>query len=129
MGYAPQILVVESEPAVEFSFERALSDVGYYVTVVRKARLALAQLRSREFTAVIVDLSPSDREREDLVRQIRSEFPRIPVLALSEPTAAGIDRQMNAAGATDALVKPVAIEALLLKIYRLIEPRGTWESR
>ena len=77
MGYAPRILVIDDEPGVQLFLEQVLSNVGYYVTLAANGRQALAQVRSREFDAVIIDLSLPDQDGMEVMRQIRSEFPRL----------------------------------------------------
>ena len=126
MGYAPRILVIDDEPGVQLFLEQVLSNVGYYVTLAANGRHALAQVRSREFDAVIIDLSLPDQDGMEVMRQIRSEFPRLPILAFSGYMVGDMPAKAKAAGATDALRKPVSPEALLLQVYGLIQPRGTW---
>ncbi|HLM99834.1 MAG TPA: response regulator [Bryobacteraceae bacterium] len=129
MGYAPRILVVDDEPAVRLLLEQVLSDVGYYVTLAANGRLALAQVRSREFDVVIIDLSLPDRDGIEVLRQIRSEFSHMPILALSGYMVGDMPQIAMAAGATDTLQKPASPEALLLTVYGLIEPRSTWAGK
>ena len=129
MGYAPRILVVDDEPSVQSLLEQVLSDVGYYVTLAANGRLALAQVRSREFDVVIIDLSLPDRDGMEVLRQIRSEFSGMPILALSGYMVGDMPQIAMAAGATDTLQKPASPEALLLKVYGLIEPRSTWAGK
>jgi len=129
LGYAPRILVVDDEPSVLLLLEQVLSDVGYYVTVAANGRLALAQVRSREFDVVIIDLSLPDRDGIEVLRQIRSEHSYTPILALSGFMVGDMPQIARAAGATDTLQKPASPETLLLKVYELIEPRGTWVGK
>ena len=110
-------------------FEQILSDVGYYVTLAPRGRLALAQVRSRQFEVVIVDLSLPDQDGMDLIRQIRDEFPRTPILALSGFMVGDMPAHAIAAGASDTLLKPASPENLLLKVYALIGPRSTWAGQ
>jgi len=109
--------------------EQVLSDVGYYVTLAANGRLALAQVRSREFDVVIIDLSLPDRDGIEVLRQIRSEFSHMPILALSGYMVGDMPQIAMAAGATDTLQKPASPEALLLTVYGLIEPRSTWAGK
>jgi len=72
-GLCPRILVVDDEPSVLLFIEQVLADVGYYVTLAPNGRLALAQVRSREFDVVVIDLSLPDEDGMEVMRQIRSE--------------------------------------------------------
>lgn len=129
MGYAPRILVVDDEPGVQLLLEQVLSDVGYYVTLAANGRMALAQVRSRDFDVAILDLSLPDQDGMELLRQIRSEFSNMPILAVSGFMVGDMPQIAMAAGATDTLQKPASPEALLLKVYGLIQPRSTWAGK
>jgi len=126
LGYAPRILVVDDEPSVQLLLEQLLSDVGYYVTTAANGRMALAQIRSRDFDAVITDLSLPDQDGIEVLRQIRSEFPHTPILALSGHMVGSMHQTALAAGATETLQKPASPDTLLLAVYGLIQPRNTW---
>jgi len=126
VGYAPRILVVDDEAAVQLFLEQVLGDVGYHVTLAPNGRLALAHARSREFDVILIDLSLPDQDGMEIIRQIRSESPATPILALSGYMVGDMPAKARAAGATDALQKPVSPETLLLTVYGLIQPRGTW---
>ena len=125
VGYAPRILVINDEPGARLLLERSLSDVGYNVTAAESGRVAFAHLRGRGFAVVIVDVSSLGPNAREIILQLRSEFPTLPVLAIFEP---GTDpaQEALASEAHAAVPKPVSAEELLTKIYRLIEPRGTW---
>jgi CheY-like chemotaxis protein len=128
LGYAPRILIVDDEYSVQVLFERVLSDVGYYVTLVGTGRHAMTQVCDREFDVVIVDLSLPDRDGLEVIRQIRSECPRVPILAVSGFMVGDMKKDAIGAGATETLPKPASPRRLLEAVYRLIEPRGTWAA-
>jgi CheY-like chemotaxis protein len=125
LSYAPRILVVDDEPGVQLFFEQVLSSAGYYVTLVRTSRQALAQVRSREFDVAVVDLSLPDEDGFDVIRQMRSASRELKILAISGFMVGDVPREALAAGATDTLLKPTLPETLLQAVYQLIE-RGTW---
>jgi CheY-like chemotaxis protein len=129
VGYAPRILVVDDEPSVLLFIEQVLADVGYYVTLAPNGRLALAQVRSREFDVVLIDLSLPDQDGMEVMRQIRSESPHTPILALSGYMVGDMPRKAIAAGATETLQKPASPETILLTVYGLIQPQSTWAGK
>jgi two-component system response regulator HydG len=129
VGYAPRILVVDDEPSVLLLLDQVLGDVGYYVTLAANARLALAQVRSREFDVVILDLSLPDQDGMEVMRQIRAESPRTPILAMSGYMVGDMPRKAVAAGATETLQKPASPETILLTVYGLIQPRSAWAGK
>lgn len=129
MGYAPRILVVDDEPSVLLLLEQVLGDVGYYVTLAANGRLALAQVRSREFDVVMLDLSLPDQDGMEVIRQIREDSPHTPILAMSGYMVGDMPKMAMAAGATDTLQKPASPERILLTVYGLIQPRSTWAGK
>lgn len=129
MGYAPRILVVDDEPSVLLLLDRVLGDVGYYVTLAPNGRLALAQVRSREFDVVLIDLSLPDQDGIEVMRQIRAESPLTPILALSGFMVGDMPKKAMEAGATGTLQKPASPETILLTVYGLIGPRSTWAGK
>lgn len=129
MGYAPRILVVDDEPSVQLLLEQVLTEVGYYVTVAANGRLALAQVRSREFDVVLIDLSLPDQDGIEVMRQIRSESPHTPILAVSGYMVGDMPEKAIEAGATGTLRKPSSPERILTAVYSLIAPRSTWAGK
>lgn len=129
MGYAPRILVVDDEPSVQLLLEQVLTEVGYYVTVAANGRLALAQVRSREFDVVLIDLSLPDQDGIEVMRQIRSESPHTPILAVSGYMVGDMPEKAIEAGATGTLRKPSSPEKILTAVYSLIAPRSTWAGK
>jgi CheY-like chemotaxis protein len=129
LGCAPRILVVDDEPSAQLFFEEVLSSAGYYVTVVGTSRLALAQVRSREFDLAVVDLSLPDEDGFEVIRQMRSESRELKILAISGFMVGKVLHRALSAGATDTLPKPILPETLLRAVYRLIAPHSTWDGR
>jgi len=129
VGYAPRILVVDDEPSVQLLLEQVLTEVGYYVTVAANGRLALAQVRSREFDVVLIDLSLPDQDGIEVMRQIRSESPHTPILAVSGYMVGDMPEKAIEAGATGTLRKPSSPERILTAVYSLIAPRSTWAGK
>jgi two-component system, NtrC family, response regulator HydG len=129
VAYAPRILVVDDEPSVLLLLEQVLGDVGYHVTLAPNGRLALAQVRSREFDVVLIDLSLPDQDGMEVMRQIRAEFPHTPMLAMSGYMVGDMPKTAIAAGATDTLQKPASPEKILLTVYGLIQPRSAWAGK
>ena len=115
-----RILVVDDEPAVRSSLERALRVDGYQVALARDGREGLSALRREEPDAVVLDLLMPEIDGLDVCRSLRAEGRRTPVLMLTARDAiadrvAGLD-----AGADDYMVKPFALEELRARLRALL---------
>jgi two-component system, OmpR family, response regulator MprA len=115
-----RILVVDDEPAVRDSLERALRLDGYVVELARDGDEGLAKLREAAPDAVVLDLLMPGMDGLAVCRAIRAAGDRTPVLVLTARDAvadrvAGLD-----AGADDYLVKPFALEELQARLRALL---------
>lgn len=129
MSYAPRILIVDDEPGVRAFFERILSEDGYYVTAVGTAHQAMRTLSDGEFEVVVLDFSLPDGDGLEIVRQIHSEAPHLPILAISGFMVGDMPTIALAAGATDTLAKPTTPRKLRNAVYRLLDASGKWMGR
>ena len=123
-----RILVVDDEPAVRESLERALRMDGYEVDLARDGHEGLAHVRSRAPDAVILDLLMPSMDGLELCRELRAAGDRTPVLMLTARDAvadrvAGLD-----AGADDYLVKPFALEELQARLRALLRRSGNGDA-
>ena len=125
--YAPRILIVDDEPAERHLFERVLSEDGYLVTAVGTGREALAAARYVSYDVMVVDLSLPDIDGNEVIAEIRSEFPWIGALAVSGYITAHTPKSVTA-GVTAALGKPINPRELRMAVYRMLDPSGRWQA-
>src|SRR6266480_4359297 len=100
-----QILVVDDEPAVRDSLERALRLEGYKVDLAADGGEALASLAGDSPDAVVLDLMMPRMDGFEVCRRMRSSGNRTPVLVLTARDAVTDRVKGLDAGADDYLVK------------------------
>jgi two-component system, OmpR family, response regulator MprA len=122
-----RILVVDDEPAVRDSLERALRLDGYEVDLAADGREGLERVRTSPPDAIVLDLLMPEMDGLEACRKLRERGDRTPVLMLTardgvSDRVAGLD-----AGADDYLVKPFALEELQARLRALLRRAGADE--
>ncbi|MFC1728927.1 sigma-54-dependent transcriptional regulator [candidate division KSB1 bacterium] len=115
------VLLVEDEDIQRMALQEHLSAHGYNAVPAATAEEAMKSFMRMTVDGVITDFNLPGKDGIDLLQQIRSVNPGIPVIII---TAYGtIDHAVNAMkkGAYDYLTKPVNIEELLLVLKRALE--------
>ncbi|MFG2434071.1 response regulator transcription factor [Streptomyces sp. NPDC048508] len=118
-----RVLVVDDDAAIRRSLERGLRLGGFTVDLADGGRSALEVLRRIPPDAIVLDISMPDLSGIDVCRTLRGEDNDVPVLMLSalDETAdriAGLQ-----AGGDDYLVKPFALQELVLRLEALLRRR------
>jgi two-component system, OmpR family, response regulator MprA len=122
-----KILVIDDDPAVRASLERALRLEGYEVDAVPDGSSGLEALALRPPDAVVLDLGLPDIDGLEVCKRMRSARNDTPVLMLTARDAVNDRVQGLDAGADDYLVKPFALAELLARLRALLR-RQTGEE-
>ena len=123
-----RILVVDDDPAVRRSIDRALRLEGYEVVAVSSGGEALEALAQAPPDALILDLGLPDLDGLTVCRRMRSAGDDTPVLILTARDAVDDRVQGLDAGADDYLVKPYALAELLARLRALLRRRFEGEG-
>jgi two-component system response regulator MprA len=123
-----KILVVDDDPAVSASLERALRLEGYEVETAADGTTALHALALASPDAVVLDLGLPDMDGLEVCRRLRSAGDDSPVLMLTARDAVNDRVQGLDAGADDYLVKPFALAELLARLRALLRRRSEGEG-
>ncbi|MGW8375971.1 response regulator transcription factor [Streptomyces sp. ODS28] len=118
-----RVLVVDDDAAILRSLRRGLRLNRFSVEVAACGMRALEEVRRRRVDAVVLDVSLPDVSGIEVCRTLRDEADDVPVLMLSalDETAdriAGLQ-----AGGDDYLVKPFALQELVLRLNALLRRR------
>ncbi|MHA6760486.1 response regulator transcription factor [Streptacidiphilus sp. PAMC 29251] len=123
-----RVLVVDDDAAIRRSLERGLRLSGFAVGLAEGGLAALAALEQAPPDVLVLDVSMPDLSGTEVCRRLRAAGDETPVLMLSaldqlEDRIAGLQ-----AGADDYLVKPFALQELVLRLHALLRrrpPRAT----
>jgi len=115
-----RILIVDDEPAVLTSLQRALTLEGYDVDQAVDGAAALDRLAVAPPDAVVLDVGMPRIDGLEVCRRMRQAGDRTPVLMLTARDA--IDDRVEGldAGADDYLVKPFALRELRARLRALL---------
>ena len=116
-----RILVVDDDANLRWVLQTQLEDAGYEVATAGDGQAALAFVQHTRPALVLTDLKMPGMSGLELLKQIRTEEPDLPVIVI---TAFGsIQNAVEAvkAGAYDYLTKPIDYDDLALGIRRALE--------
>jgi len=110
------ILVIEDDRTIGKALERGFAEAGHECVWVKNGRRGLDAARGCTADVIVLDLLLPEVPGLDVLRKLRAEGVRTPVLAL---TALGsVDERVAGlnAGADDYIVKPFAFPELLARL-------------
>lgn len=120
-----RILVVEDENHIAEGLRLNLSLQGYNVSVAPDGVKALQELKKFHPDLVVLDIMLPGIDGYSVLRSIRVENERLPVLILSAKGAPDDKVKGFSYGTDDYLVKPFDLEEFLLRVKRLLT-RVAW---
>jgi len=120
-----RILIVEDEPRLASFLEKGLRASGFVTTTVGEGVSAGRLARDGDFELMILDLGLPDMDGIEVLRGVRGEGQRLPVIVLTargdpHERVTGLD-----AGADDYLAKPFHFEELLARIRVRLRSDGS----
>jgi CheY-like chemotaxis protein len=118
-----RILVVDDDQSVRTAIRTVLEAEGFDVAEARHGSEAMKLVRTHKPRLVLCDIFMPFKDGFDTIRELRQEFPRIPVVAVSGGAHGGMDvmRLARKLGAEEVLHKPLHYAGLLGVVRRLIE--------
>jgi DNA-binding NtrC family response regulator len=108
------VFVVDDEPSILTTLQKALSLEGYAVDVAGGIRIAEEKLAKRSYDIALFDVALPDGDGISLLERVRAQGSDLPVVMMSGH--ASIDAAVRATrlGALDFLEKPISTDRLLL---------------
>jgi two-component system, OmpR family, response regulator TctD len=124
------ILLAEDEHALGEWLSKALEQNGYRVDWRDDGRLAELALSEHDYDALVLDLGLPGRSGEEVLRRLRAQDKRLPVLVLTARDSLAHRVKLLNEGADDFLAKPFELAELEARITALVRrARGSAHPR
>jgi two-component system, NtrC family, response regulator PilR len=118
-----RLLVVDDEPAMRELLEIVLSKEGYQVRTASTGEEGFKVYRTAEPDLVLTDVKMPGMSGLDLIREIHSVDPAVPIIAITAYSSAEDAARAVREGAYDYISKPFEIEDLRIIIRNALETR------
>jgi len=121
-----RVLLVEDEAPLRETLAARLKREGYAVDCAADGDEGLYLGREMPFDVAVIDLGLPKRPGMDLVKALRDEDQRYPILILTARSSWQDKVEGLKAGADDYLVKPFHVEELLARLNALVRRATGW---
>ncbi len=114
------LLVVDDEPSILTTLQKALSLEGYGVDVAGGVKIAEEKIKKRTYDLCLFDVTLPDGDGLDLLQRIRAQKNETPVVMMSGHATIESAVRATRLGALTFLEKPINTDALLVTIENVI---------
>jgi two-component system, OmpR family, response regulator len=114
-----RVLVVEDQKKTASFIRKALEAEGFIVDVCHNGENAFAAATATAFDGIVLDIMLPDSDGLNVLRRLREQKDRTPVLLLSARGAVNERIEGLNAGADDYLPKPFAVAELVARVHAL----------
>lgn len=121
-----RILLAEDEPALARVYARALSAAGFHVDHELNGARALARALDESFDVVVSDVCMPEMGGIELLKEIRTHRPNLPVVLLTAQFDAATYGRARDLGSVRYLLKPVRMDQLAHAVQSAFELRAAW---
>lgn len=122
------ILVVDDEVEIREGLDALLSSEDFRVTLAETGQAGLDRLAQSPFDLLLLDVSLPDRNGIELLREIRSRDPHLPVILITAYGSIDMARAAFKSGAQDYITKPWSNDELVTQVSLAIEGRRLREE-
>ena len=120
-----RILVIDDDPDTRAMLEQILTPAGYEVILAADGKAGVERYRTSPADLVITDLYMPNQDGLETIRQLRSCFPEVAIIAMSGTTNTGtmLSIAQNVA-AVGILRKPFVADELIAAVARALGERS-----
>jgi putative two-component system response regulator len=117
------ILIVDDEPSIRRVLHQKLSKEGYRCGEADGAEQAMSWLASNSAEAVILDIETPGRSGIEILKEMKAEYPDIPVIVTADVNEGSMAIRCMVQGADDYIFKPFKLDEVVLSVERALEKR------
>lgn len=117
------VLVIEDEPSIRRLLRTALTANGFHVLEAASGKIAFAEIAAGKPELILLDLGLPDMDGLDIIRRLRGEGDRTPIVVLSSRGEEAVKVDALDLGADDYVTKPFGIAELIARIRTALRHR------
>jgi nitrogen regulation protein NR(I) len=118
---AARVLLIEDDTGIRDTLRRVLEGEGYEVETEKRGDQGLSRAAAVRFNVVITDLRLPGLGGLELVRELRSAQPRLPIILITAFGTTETAIEAMKSGAFDYVLKPFEIPEMLALVGRALE--------
>ncbi len=122
------VLVVDDAKEIRDSLAGVLKDEGYGVILAESSEQALVRLKTDTPDIVLLDIWMPGMDGVDALKEIRKQYPELPVVMISGHATIETAVKTTKLGAYDFIEKPLHIDKVCLVIEHALEQRRLVEE-
>ena len=115
-----KLLLVDDEVGYLEVLSKRLTRRGFEVTTASSGAEAIRAARRWDFDVAVVDLKMEDMDGIEVLKTLKRMVPELEVIILTGHGSERAAREGIAQGAFDYLIKPVGLDALIVRICAAI---------
>ena len=116
------ILVLEDERAIQLGYQLTLTDAGYTVKLMSSGKGLLEAMPGVDL--VITDIVMPDVDGMEVIKQLKEQYPEVPIIAISGGGRIAADFYLKASevlGVNKVLQKPIEPVELLDAVKEVLD--------
>ncbi len=122
------ILVIDNEESIRFSFHRFLEAEGHNVATAKTYLEALARMDETEFDVIFADIFLEDGWGIDILEEVASRKIKTRVIIMTAYPSSETIKASSRMQAVDYLTKPLRQEGLLYSVNKALKPMQCGED-
>lgn len=116
-----KVLIVDDEVDLSATLVERLDIRGFDAVAVQTGTEALEQVRENKFDVIVLDIKLKGEDGVDVMKQIKQIKKNLPVILLTGHMSREANEEGLKAGAIDYIIKPIDIEALIVKLREAVK--------